>query len=137
RRLEREFSETCQFCGALKSRRYRVKSGRMSASREAVEELALSLRSARMPIMAALSVQKRGSAILRVRFFAAQAAASSRRRARLQATPPEAVTQDTFKRWAARMVLATRTSTMAAWMLAQRSLSTLGLFNTPGLSRRK
>src|ERR1035437_2581992 len=72
--------------------------GRISASIVVSSGRSLSLRSARMPIMAALSVQRLLPASNSVSRSRSQAAVSLRRRARLQVTPPEAVTQPTRSR---------------------------------------
>src|SRR5215203_5751962 len=68
-----------------------------------------SLRSASVPIMAALSVQNLGSANRNRKPSAAQVVANCSRNARLQITPPDAVMQRTRKRLAARIVLVTKT----------------------------
>ena len=66
-----------------------------------------------------------------------QAAANCRRKALLQATPPEAVTHRRPRRRAARTVLATSTSTMAAWTLAHKSRSWRGSSGSFGILLQK
>src|SRR3989442_1164318 len=78
-------------------------------------------RSAKTPIIAALSVHRLLSASRKSSPAFWHASASSLRSARLHVTPPDAVTQATFNRPAARTVLVTSTSTMAACTLAHRS----------------
>src|SRR5688572_19787900 len=95
--------------------------GAMSASSGVGGFAARSFISARMAIIPALSVQTARSARRRAKRSRSQAAASCARKARLLVTPPDAVTQRTPRRRAARMVFWTNTSTMAACTLAQRS----------------
>jgi hypothetical protein len=87
--------------------------GSISASSELAVTPRFNFRSAKMPIIAALSVLKDGSARRSVNPSRLQAASNSRRNTRLHTTPPEAVTQRTPKRRAARTVFLTNTSTMA------------------------
>src|SRR5436190_4705233 len=95
--------------------------GSILASSGVGGRFARSFISARMPIMPALSVQIERSASRREKPACWQAASRSRRNVRLLVTPPEAVTTRTPRRLAARIVFWTRTSTIAACTLAQRS----------------
>jgi hypothetical protein len=100
--------------------------GSISASTEISPKPAIHLRSAKIPIMAALSVENFGSENRHFSPASWQAAANCRRNALLQATPPEAVTHRFPRRRAARTVLATSTSTMAACTLAHTSRNFCG-----------